>query len=102
MAVVYRRMTGADAGLLSNVAADVFDEPVDPERVAKYLASAGHLMVLASVDDLVVGQCTGLIHHHPDKPTELYVDEVGTGSSPRPVGAKPADPTMKTNSRSLG
>ena len=81
MAVVYRRMTVADAGLLSNVAADVFDEPVDPERVANYLASAGHLMVLASIDDLVVGQCTGVIHHHPDKPTELYVDEIGTGSA---------------------
>ena len=38
-------------------------------------------MVLALDGDQVVGQCAGVIHHHPDKVTELYVDEVGTATS---------------------
>jgi len=43
-------------------------------------------MVLALQGDLVVGQCAGVIHCHPDKPTELYVDEVGTASTHRRQG----------------
>jgi RimJ/RimL family protein N-acetyltransferase len=38
-------------------------------------------MVLALDCNLVVGQCAGVIHRHPDKVTELYVDEVGTATS---------------------
>ncbi|UXN74447.1 GNAT family N-acetyltransferase [Devosia sp. A8/3-2] len=81
MTIIYRRMTQTDAPLLANVAADVFDEPVRPDRLAAYLAAPGHLMVLAFDGDSVVGQCVGVVHHHPDKVTELYVDEVGTGSA---------------------
>src|SRR5690606_27644387 len=77
----YRRMTSAAARRLSNIALDVFDEPVDPARLSAYLAAPGHLMVLAFDGDLVVGQCTGVVHHHPDKATELYVDEVGTDTA---------------------
>lgn len=80
MTITYRRMTAADASLLTNIAADVFDEPVQPDRLAAYLAAPGHLMVLAFDGDLVVGQCTGVVHYHSDKVTELYVDEVGTAS----------------------
>jgi aminoglycoside 6'-N-acetyltransferase I len=38
-------------------------------------------MVLALDGHLVVGQCAGVLHHHPDKVSELYVDEVGTATS---------------------
>ena len=81
MSVVCRRITAADASLFANIAIDVFDEPVRPDRLAAYLAAPGHLMVLAFVGDLVVGQCTGVVHYHPEKVTELYVDEVGTSSA---------------------
>jgi ribosomal protein S18 acetylase RimI-like enzyme len=39
------------------------------------------MMVLAFEGAVIVGQCAGVIHRHPDKPTELYVDEVGTAST---------------------
>lgn len=81
MVITYRRMTPADAPLLVNIAKDVFDEPVRPDRLAAYLKALGHLMVLAFDGDLVVGQCVGVVHYHPDKVTELYVDEVGTASA---------------------
>lgn len=80
MNITYRRMYRADAPLLAHIAADVFDEKVRPNRLATYLAAPGHLLVLAFDGDLVVGQCAGVVHHHPDKVSELYVDEVGTGS----------------------
>jgi ribosomal protein S18 acetylase RimI-like enzyme len=79
--IVCRRISPGDANLLGNVAPDVFDEPVNPDRLANYLQAPGHLMVLAFDGDLVVGQCTGVVHRHPDKVTELYVDEVGTDTA---------------------
>ena len=76
-----RHITLANAGLLGNVADDVFDLPVDPERLVRYAAAPGHLMLVALDGNLVVGQASAVIHYHPDKPTELYIDELGV--SPR-------------------
>jgi len=77
MAVEIRRLTPADAFLLDRVADDVFDEPVDHARLAAYLAEPGHLMLVAIDDGTVIAQLAAVIHRHPDKPTELYIDEVG-------------------------
>lgn len=66
-----------NARLLDRVAEDVFDGPIHFERLRAYLAEPGHLMVVALSGDLVVGQVMAIIHRHPDKPTELYIDEVG-------------------------
>ncbi len=76
-----RHITAANAGLLGNVAEDVFDLPIDPERLVRYATASGHLMLVALDGDLVVGQAAAVIHYHPDKPTELYIDELGV--SPR-------------------
>lgn len=81
MSFSVRRIGPEDAGMLERVAEGVFDEPVRPDRLARYLRAPGHLMVLALADGMVVGQCVGVIHHHPDKPSELYVDEVGTADA---------------------
>src|SRR5262249_29143329 len=72
-----RRLTSSDAALLDRVAHGVFDEPIDSERVAAYVAEPNHLMFVALSDGEVVGQVAAVIHRHPDKPTELYIDEVG-------------------------
>jgi ribosomal protein S18 acetylase RimI-like enzyme len=76
-----RRLTSGDAGILHRVANGVFDEPVNPKRLAAYLAEAGHLMIVALADDEVVAQSAAVIHRHPDKLTELYIDEVGVAPS---------------------
>ena len=55
----------------------MFDEPVDPARLAAYLSEPGHHMVVAIDGGVVVGQTAAVVHRHPDKPTELYIDEVG-------------------------
>lgn len=86
MAFAVRRITAGDEAAFQHVAPEVFDEPVDTERLRAYLREPGHLMVLAFDGELVVGQCAGVVHRHPDKPTELYVDEVGTASTHRRRG----------------
>ncbi|WP_395449295.1 GNAT family N-acetyltransferase [Aminobacter sp. UC22_36] len=72
-----RRLQPGDEHLLDSVAADVFDEPVDAARLKACLASSGHLLFVALDDGQVVAQAAGMVHRHPDKPSELYVDEVG-------------------------
>jgi aminoglycoside 6'-N-acetyltransferase I len=86
MSLTVRRIGPGDSGFFDVIAPEVFDEPVDPRRLAAYLATPGHLMVLAFDGTVVVGQCAAVIHRHPDKPTELYVDEVGTASTHRRQG----------------
>jgi ribosomal protein S18 acetylase RimI-like enzyme len=71
------RLTRDNVSLLDHVAVDVFDEPVAPHRLAAYVAEPGHFMFVAVADGVVVGQCAAVIHRHPDKVTELYIDEVG-------------------------
>jgi aminoglycoside 6'-N-acetyltransferase I len=75
-----------DAPLLGNVAEEVFDDPVDPARVAAYLAEPGHHMFVALHQGVVVAQAAAVVHRHPDKPTELYVDEVGVAPTCRRQG----------------
>ncbi|CCV04413.1 Aminoglycoside 6'-N-acetyltransferase [Mesorhizobium metallidurans STM 2683] len=77
MTTEIRRLEAGDDALVKRLAEDVFDEPVRPDRLAAYLASAGHLMIVALADGVIVGQCAAVIHRHPDKATELYIDEVG-------------------------
>ncbi|WP_301006447.1 GNAT family N-acetyltransferase [Mesorhizobium sp.] len=77
MNVEIRRLRPDDDALVMPVAEGVFDEPIRPDRLAAYLASPGHFMIVAIIDEIVVGQCAAVIHRHPDKASELYIDEVG-------------------------
>lgn len=81
MSVTLRLLGPGDDGVLDRVAEEVFDEPVDPSRLRAYLAEPGHLLLLALDGDLVVGQCAAVVHRHPDKAADLYVDEVGVAPS---------------------
>jgi ribosomal protein S18 acetylase RimI-like enzyme len=72
-----RHVKPGDESLFDRVAVDVFDEPIDACRLAAYLAEPSHHMLVALHGGEVVAQVAAVIHRHPDKPTELYIDEVG-------------------------
>ena len=77
MTVEIRRLFPGDDALVMRVAENVFDEPVRADRLAAYLATPSHFMIVAMVENVVIGQCAAVIHRHPDKVSELYIDEVG-------------------------
>ena len=81
MAIDLKRMGPGDEQVLDRIAPDVFDEAIDAGRLRAYLRAPGHLMILALEHGLVVGQCAAVVHHHPDKVSELYIDEVGTATT---------------------
>jgi ribosomal protein S18 acetylase RimI-like enzyme len=78
LAVELRRIGVEDTAVFATIADEVFDEVVQPDRLRAYLTEPGHLMLVAVEDGIVVGQCAAVVHRHPDKVTELYIDEVGT------------------------
>lgn len=71
------RLTLENSGLLSRVAVDVFDEPVQQRFLAPFLADARHVMFLALVDGTVVGMGSGVEYFHPDKAPQLWINEIG-------------------------
>jgi aminoglycoside 6'-N-acetyltransferase I len=87
MAETEIRLVGRDdAALFDRVAGEVFDAPVDAARLAAYLAEPGHHMIVAIHEGVIVGQTAAVVHRHPDKPTELYIDEVGVAPEYRRRG----------------
>ena len=72
-----RMLNAGDAAVLRTVAPDVFDGPLDPELTAEFLADARHHIAVAIDSGVVVGMASGVHYVHPDKPAELWVNEVG-------------------------
>lgn len=80
-------ITAANAELLTRVAPGTFDHAIDHKRLERYLANPANWMCVAVKDGLVVSMCMCVVHDHPDKPTELFLDEIGTGDDWRQQGA---------------
>ena len=92
-----------DAELFDRVAEEVFDEAVDPARLAAYLSTPGHHMIVALDRGTIVGQVAAVAHRHPDKPTELYIDEVGVAAGYRRRGiARRMLAAMLAHGRAIG
>jgi hypothetical protein len=54
-----------------NVAAEVFDNPIDADLTAEFLGDARHHLAVAIDDGLVVGFASAIHYVHPDKPPQL-------------------------------
>lgn len=81
MSVTYRVLSELDGEVLSNVSPDVFDDPVDPRWSAEFLADPRHHLAVAMDDGVVVGMASGVHYVHPDKPPELWINEVGVADT---------------------
>lgn len=66
-----------DVHVLLNVADEVFDNPVNPAYAEEFLADPRHHIAVALDGNLVVGMVTAVDYIHPDKPRELWINEVG-------------------------
>ncbi len=81
MNVEIKQLNSGDEALLEHVATDVFDEMIDPKHLSSYLAQNNHHMIVAIKAGEVVGQIRAVIHQHPDRPRELYIDNLGVTPS---------------------
>lgn len=72
--------------VLQNIAPNVFDNPVDGHHGAEFLRDRRHHLTVALDKDVVVGFASGVTYIHPDKPVELWLNEVAVASSHRKQG----------------
>src|SRR5580765_1034524 len=77
MMLEIRILGPGDETLLRNVAAGVFDHALKPALVAEFLHDERHHLAVAIEDEKVRGFASGVHYVHPDKPTELWINEVG-------------------------
>ncbi len=70
-----------DLPLLLHPADDVFDNPVDEAFAREFLADPRHHIVVALSDGVVIGFASAVHYIHPDKPTELWINEVGVADA---------------------
>jgi ribosomal protein S18 acetylase RimI-like enzyme len=66
-----------DEAVLTRVAPGVFDHDVDPVLSAEFLRDPRHHLAVALESGTVVGFASGVHYVHPDKPAELWINEVG-------------------------
>ena len=74
-------LDSGDRAVLDNVAPDVFDDALDPRLVAEFLGYGRHHLAVAVDQGQVVGFASGVHYVHPDKPSELWINEVGVAPS---------------------
>ncbi len=71
---------------LDRVRDDVFDHPIDPKRTSAFLADPSNYLVVALDGEVVVGMASGFSYLHPDKPRQLFVNEVAVSEPYRRRG----------------
>lgn len=77
MSIEIRLLGPEDRGALDRVAGGVFDHAIDPGLAREFLSDPRHHLFVAIGEGLVVGMITAVDYVHPDKPRQLWINEVG-------------------------
>lgn len=98
-----RILTAADITILDHVAPDVFDDDLQPTLVSEFLRDDRHHLAVAIDNGQLVGFASGVHYVHPDKPSELWINEVGVAPSHQGRGiGKAVMRTLLEHARRLG
>jgi aminoglycoside 6'-N-acetyltransferase I len=81
MAPEIKILRSGDQALLDNVPAGVFDNSLNPQLVREFLGDERHHLVVAVDRGQVIGFVSGVHYVHPDKPSEMWINEVGVAPS---------------------
>ena len=79
-------LSKTDLHLLLNAADDVFDNAVNEKYASEFLADPRHHIVAAMDDNVLIGFASAVHYIHPDKPPELWINEVGVAPSHQNLG----------------
>lgn len=74
--IIVRTLGPGEEHVLVNVDDDVFDYAVNMQWTREFLCDPRHHIVVALDDTLVIGFVSALHYVHPDKPPELWINEV--------------------------
>lgn len=79
--ITFTQINPANTHLLARPAPDVFDEAIDPARLAAFAAAQGHFMTVAIDGDVAIGQIRAMVQHQPDAPPVLYIDNLAVAEA---------------------
>ena len=79
-------LTAGDAGLFSNVSPDLFDNPISEKLAQEFLADHRHHIAVAIEDNQVIAFASAVHYIHPDKPAQLFINEVAVAPAYRQHG----------------
>jgi aminoglycoside 6'-N-acetyltransferase I len=103
MAQEIRHLETGDEAILARVADGVFDNAVRRDLVGEFLRGPQNHLCVAIEDGLVVGFASAVIYNHPDKPREMWINEVGVAPSHQGQGlGKALLAALFERARSLG
>ena len=74
--ITFKIASREDLPALKKVGNKLFDNPVKDDRAKEFLSDQRHHLVLACINDQVVGMASGFHYIHPDKDPELFINEV--------------------------
>lgn len=87
----------------NRVESDVFDHAIAPLSLVAFLGDARHHICIAVDDEVIVGFVSAVDYVHPDKPRELWINEVGIAPKWQGKGiAKHLLTMMFAHGRTLG
>src|SRR5690348_16541079 len=86
MAIQIKLLATGDQPMLRHCAAGVFDHAIDEKLSAEFLNDPRHHLAVAIDGDTLVGMASAVHYVHPDKPPELWINEVGVAEAYRNQG----------------
>jgi GNAT superfamily N-acetyltransferase len=75
-----------DEHILANAAPGVFDNAIDSNLAKEFLEDRRHHIAVAIDNGIVVGFASAIHYINPDKPPELWINEVGIAPTHRGRG----------------
>ena len=84
--VSIRLLAATDLAVLEHVDAGVFDNAVQLELAAQYLANPSNMLAVAIQGSVVVGMASATAYVHADKPLQLFIGEIGVSERCRGRG----------------
>jgi ribosomal protein S18 acetylase RimI-like enzyme len=103
MAVTFTLASKNDADQFQDVADDVFDAELSVASLRSFLDDQNHHMVIAKDGAAIIGFVSAVSYVHPDKPWELWINEVGVAPDWRGQGiAKSLMSMMLDHGRNIG
>jgi GNAT superfamily N-acetyltransferase len=81
MTVTVRILQPSDIGLVASAAPGVFDHAPQIPLATEFLNDPWHHLVAAIGDGQMVGFISAMHYVHPDKPVELWINEIGVAPS---------------------
>lgn len=83
MSIQIRIASPADEPLFDTALPGVFDNAVRPDALRAFLASPAHHIAIALEDKSIVGMVSANEYLHPDKPTQVWINEVAVAPTHR-------------------